>query len=51
MYDDMSDRAWYNVRWMKERDRGKGKGEKFRRNEEVNKRRGELSNDKLFLCG
>jgi hypothetical protein len=42
MCEDVSDRALYNVE--KGRD-----GEKYRRNEEVSERRGELSNSRLFL--
>jgi hypothetical protein len=48
MCEDVLDRAWYNVRHMKEI---KGDGENFWRNEEVRRRPGELSISKLFLRG
>jgi hypothetical protein len=48
MCEDVPDRARYNVdRWRREREGWR----KFRRNEEVNKRLGELSNGGLFLRG
>jgi hypothetical protein len=48
MCEDVTDRARYNIdRWRRERE-GRGK---FRRNEEVSKRLGELNNSQLFLHG
>jgi hypothetical protein len=50
MCEDMSDRAWYNVRKIDGGEKGRD-GEILRRKEEVSKRRGKLSNSKLFLRG
>jgi hypothetical protein len=46
MCEDVSDRVWYNVQLIEER-----KEVMVRRNEEVSKRLGGLSNGKLFLRG
>jgi hypothetical protein len=49
MFENVSDRAWYNIR-IDGGEKGR-EGGIFRRNEEVSKRRGELSNSKLSLRG